>query len=269
MIIIIFLHLEENNLKNKIINLKKEKQNIISIKHKELLIKNKCVNYSLIHEELFNKGALFFKRKGLFENPIVNPSMNEYYKKFNKFDTIFSTLKINIKKMKKIYNKISIINDSFDNELIKTAIKIISPYRIISINTDIDSLNINVTNINMNNGDISDFKRLFKQLNKDDLIIFNSSHYCGRLGNVHQFIGWILPILNVGVNVIFPEYIYIPYTYPKEYIFEYLRDFTENECLILYLYGNKNWEIIFPTIYYFRDILKITERGTSFWIKKI
>lgn len=117
---------------------------------------------------------------------------------------------------------------------------------------------------------------MFLQLKENDILFVDSSHVTRVGGDVNFIILEVVPRLAKGVIIHFHD-IFLPDNYPKEWIDEMHRFWTEQYLLQAYLANNCHIEILFANHFIskkftedlratFPKALKIG--GGSFWIRK-
>ena len=117
---------------------------------------------------------------------------------------------------------------------------------------------------------------LFLALKQNDILFVDSSHVVRTGGDVNFILLEVLPRLAPGVIVHFHD-IFLPYDYPKEWIVQQQRFWTEQYLLQAYLTENNHVEVLFSTYFIskrhreeihqtFPNALWIG--GSSFWIRK-
>ena len=148
--------------------------------------------------------------------------------------------------------------------------------------TCIDPGNINtITNLKINrikkkveNCNFSYFKRL----KKNDLLIIDSTHIIKPYGDVLKIYQEIIPKLNKGVNICIHD-IFIPYSYPSDWVIDHNLFWNEQHLLETMLMDNKKYKIIVPLFFfkkkYFSKLRNIcpyldkNSKPSSFYVKKI
>jgi predicted O-methyltransferase YrrM len=125
-----------------------------------------------------------------------------------------------------------------------------------------------IENININ---------IFKKLNKNDLLIIDSTHVIKPNGDVLKIYNEIMPILKKGVNIMIHD-IYLPYEYPTDLLNKHVL-FWNEQYLLENLLNNKKYKILLPLYYLMKNnykqlkkvcaYLKFSSRPCSFYIKKI
>ncbi len=119
---------------------------------------------------------------------------------------------------------------------------------------------------------------VFEELNKNDILFIDSSHVLKIGGDVQYEYLDILPRLKSGV-IIHIHDIFIPSEYPKSWVLDHKRFFTEQYLLQAFLAFNNEFEIIFPSSYmhtHYPELLKKTFDGydpknnwpANFWMKR-
>jgi len=118
---------------------------------------------------------------------------------------------------------------------------------------------------------------IFKNLNKSDLLIIDSTHMIKPDGDVLKIYNEILPNLKKGVNVMIHD-IFIPYEYPQDWLKKDIIFWNEQYLLQAILLNNK-YKILAPLYYLkknkFRQLKKVCpylkkdSRPSSFYFKII
>jgi predicted O-methyltransferase YrrM len=118
---------------------------------------------------------------------------------------------------------------------------------------------------------------IFKKLNKNDLLIVDTTHMIKPGGDVLKIYNEILPILKKGVNIMIHD-IYLPYEYPKDLLDKHVL-FWNEQYLLETLLNNKKYKIVFPLYYLMKNnykklkkvctYLKFDSTPCSFYIKKV
>jgi len=116
----------------------------------------------------------------------------------------------------------------------------------------------------------------FKQLQTNDILFIDSSHVIRTQGDVCYEILEVLPQLSKGVIVHFHD-IFLPFEYPKEWLVDKHRFWTEQYLLQAYLVENSHTEILFTSNFMSRNYPEEVRRafpnalwggGGSFWFRK-
>ncbi|MBA7660162.1 hypothetical protein ES703_68161 [subsurface metagenome] len=118
----------------------------------------------------------------------------------------------------------------------------------------------------------------FSKLKENDILFIDSSHNISIGNDVYYEYLEILPRLKKGV-LIHVHDIFLPYEYPKKWIFEYLLFWSEQYLLQAFLSFNNNFEILWGGYYMHKkhpDLLKNNfgsyneEKNNpgSFWFKR-
>ena len=121
--------------------------------------------------------------------------------------------------------------------------------------------------------------QIFGELESNDILFIDSSHVLRIGGDVKRIYLDILPKLNKGVLVHIHD-VFMPYEYPKEWVYKYLYFWNEQYVLQSFLTFNNSFEIIWAGNYIKSDYPKklaeafttfdpISKKVASFWIKKI
>jgi predicted O-methyltransferase YrrM len=118
---------------------------------------------------------------------------------------------------------------------------------------------------------------IFKELNKNDLLIIDTTHVIKPSGDVLKIYNEIMPILKKGVNIMIHD-IYLPYEYPKDLLNKQVL-FWNEQYLLENLLNSKSYKILSPLYYLMKNnykqlkevcsYLKFSSRPCSFYIKKI
>jgi hypothetical protein len=120
-------------------------------------------------------------------------------------------------------------------------------------------------------------KEYFRSLKKNDILFIDTSHVIKTGGDVNYLILEVLPILKKGVLIHIHD-IFIPYEYPKWWIKNDYRFWTEQYLLYAFLLFNDSYKIIFSNQYLglnktvnLRKIVPnyLESLGGSIWLKKI
>jgi|FLOH01.1.fsa_nt_gi predicted O-methyltransferase YrrM len=116
---------------------------------------------------------------------------------------------------------------------------------------------------------------VFTDLGENDMLFIDSSHVLRPFSDVEYEYLHILPSLNPGVLVQIHD-IFYPYSYPKEWVKDWRCVLTEQQCLLMFLLGNRDWECLNANNYTVMDKKldfpkNIDEsRGAgSFWMKRV
>jgi predicted O-methyltransferase YrrM len=113
---------------------------------------------------------------------------------------------------------------------------------------------------------------VFTNLKENDLLFIDSSHVLRPFGDVEYEFLHILPSLSKGV-IVHVHDIFYPYNYPELWSREWKAVLTEQQCLVLFLYGNKYWEVLWSN----NDLIQnkkinsdipFLKRGGSFYMRK-
>lgn len=121
-------------------------------------------------------------------------------------------------------------------------------------------------------------KKLFEQLEENDILFIDSSHIIRLQGDVLFEYLELLPILKIGVIVHIHD-IFSPRDYPKEWIINEIRFWNEQYLLEAFLTSNCDWKIIGALNYLKNDYYeKLKEKCSyltserepgSFYLQKI
>lgn len=116
---------------------------------------------------------------------------------------------------------------------------------------------------------------IFKELKENDILFIDTSH-CVRIGgDVNKIYLEIIPILNEGVIVHIHD-IFFPWEYPKNWVLEMHRFWTEQYLLQAFLIFNSEFEILFSNSYmdykYGTELRKVFPNspcgGSSLWMRR-
>jgi predicted O-methyltransferase YrrM len=88
----------------------------------------------------------------------------------------------------------------------------------------------------------------FLQLQKSDILFIDSSHVVRTGGDVNYLFLEILPRLNPGV-VIHIHDIFLPREYPKEWVTNFHRSWSEQYLLQAFLIGNPGYKVLWSSSY--------------------
>lgn len=116
---------------------------------------------------------------------------------------------------------------------------------------------------------------IFNELQEDDILFVDTSHVVKCGGDVNQIYLEIIPRLKKGVIVHIHD-IFFPREYPKEWIFEMQRFWTEQYMLQAFLAFNSEFEVLFSNSFipykYFKEVQTIFPNspcgGSSFWMRR-
>lgn len=118
--------------------------------------------------------------------------------------------------------------------------------------------------------------RLFQELQPNDILFVDSSHVIQTAGDVCFMILEVLPRLSKGVIAHFHD-IFLPFDYPKAWIVDQQRFWTEQYLLHAYLAENDHAEVLFANNFisknYYQEVRQSFPNatwigGASFWIRK-
>ncbi len=116
----------------------------------------------------------------------------------------------------------------------------------------------------------------FSQLDPGDILFIDSSHTVKIGGDVNYLFLEVLPRLKPGVIVHIHD-IFLPFDYPRDWVMEQFRFWTEQYLLQAFLMFNFDFEVLIANSYlnhYQQEELKATFpplpswRGGSFWIRR-
>lgn len=119
-------------------------------------------------------------------------------------------------------------------------------------------------------------RKLFRQLEKDDILFIDSTHVSKAGSDVNQLFFEVLPHLKKGVIVHIHD-IFYPFEYPIEWVKE-TRAWTEDYIVRAFLYNNEEYEIVFfnhfMNIHHKAEmdsLLPETRKnsGGSLWLRKV
>lgn len=117
---------------------------------------------------------------------------------------------------------------------------------------------------------------LFMSLEKNDILLIDSTHVSKIDSDVNYLFFKVLPSLNSGVYIHFHDIIY-PFEYPKEWVYQG-KAWNEAYLLRAFLQYNKSFEIVFfnsllefsyPERFKDHMPLCLQNMGGSLWIKKL
>ena len=120
---------------------------------------------------------------------------------------------------------------------------------------------------------------IFKELSENDILFIDSSHVLKIGGDVQYEYNEILPRLNKGVLIHIHD-IFLPFEYPKKWICQDHRFWTEQYLLQAFLTYNSAFKVIWAGHYMhwkhpefleksFRTYRREKTRPGSFWMKKV
>lgn len=118
---------------------------------------------------------------------------------------------------------------------------------------------------------------LFKQLNAGDILFVDTTHVIKIGGEVNKVFFEILPSLQPGVIVHIHD-IWLPNEYPKNWVINKRRFWTEQYLLRAFLMFNSVFEVMFAVshlVQYHTGKLQVvfpncpSIRGASFWMRKV
>jgi hypothetical protein len=121
----------------------------------------------------------------------------------------------------------------------------------------------------------------FSSLGENDILFIDSSHVIRTGGDVIAEYLHIIPNLNKGVLIHIHD-IFLPYDYPKKWLQEYRRFWTEQYILQAFLSFNDHFKILLSPYYLSRNFSEVFAKAcpvyandppklpvSSFWIQKI
>jgi predicted O-methyltransferase YrrM len=167
-------------------------------------------------------------------------------------------------------NSTKVAAKSIKENGLSTKITSIDPYP----RVEMDSLADNVIRTTLDKADLT----IFDKLEANDVLYVDNSHVCFPNSDVTIFFLDILPRLKKGV-IVHVHDIYIPYDYPK---FMVDRFYSEQYLLATYLLNAKNFEVVLPNYFVFKDaelssilnplwempaMKKVEQHGGSFWFR--
>jgi len=121
---------------------------------------------------------------------------------------------------------------------------------------------------------------LFSQLNSGDVLFIDTSHVVDIANDVHFLYLRVMPQIPVGV-VIHIHDIRFPYEYPKSWVLDGRKHWTEQYLLHMFLAYNESFEVIFASNYLCQtsrslmaeNLYGLSQSGEgwpgSFWIRRI
>jgi len=111
-----------------------------------------------------------------------------------------------------------------------------------------------------------------------DILFIDTSHVMQAYGDVILEYIFILPTLAKGVMVHMHD-IFLPFDYPTHWMFAQKRNYVENWIVGAFLYGNDEWEVVWPTFKMYKEHSEqfkslpvsdvMHDLQASFWIRKI
>lgn len=145
------------------------------------------------------------------------------------------------------------------------------PERLFSLMKNGDGNRVEVIGRRLQDIDIN----IFNKLQKNDILLIDSSHVSKIDSDVNYIFFEILPNLNKGVFIHFHD-IFYPFEYPKEWVYEG-RVWNESYMLRTFLQYNDSFRVVFFNNYlahFYKDKLAqkiplfLTNPGGSIWIRK-
>ena len=103
--------------------------------------------------------------------------------------------------------------------------------------------------------------KLFDTLEAGDLLFLDNSHVIQIYGDVLHEVLLLLPRLKPGVFVHFHD-MFLPYDYPASWV-RNGRQYTEQWLVLAFLYGNPDWEVIWPARIMMEDHPDVFEDQTK------
>ena len=94
---------------------------------------------------------------------------------------------------------------------------------------------------------------LFERLSSGDILFIDSSHVSRTGGDVNRLILDVLPRLKPGVIVHFHD-IFLPWEYPREWVVDKMRFFSEQYLLQAFLSFNSHYFVLMANHYLGRKI---------------
>ena len=151
----------------------------------------------------------------------------------------------------------------------------VEPYPRAFLRQAISSRSVNLIEKKIQDVDIA----LFNELQENDVLFIDSSHVLKIGSDVYYEYLEIIPSLNKGVIVHIHD-IFLPYDYPKEWIFQDHFFWNEQYLLQAFLSYNDHFEVLWAGSYMhtyhseqlaesFRNYHPETRHPGSFWIRKI
>lgn len=116
----------------------------------------------------------------------------------------------------------------------------------------------------------------FQRLQAGDILFIDTSHVVKTKGDVNYLFLEVLPRLNKGV-IVHVHDIYLPHEYPREWVMDLHRFWTEQYLLHAFLIYNSEFEVVFANSYmktYHLDAMKAVfpnspwYGGGSFWMRR-
>ena len=118
---------------------------------------------------------------------------------------------------------------------------------------------------------------LFEELKANDILFIDSSHVLKIGSDVHYLFHEVLPRLKAGVFVHFHD-IFLPFEYPRDWVVEKHRFYTEQYILHAFLQYNSAFQVTWAGQYMFRtfpervaQVFRMDTKGWgpgSFWIRR-
>jgi hypothetical protein len=113
-------------------------------------------------------------------------------------------------------------------------------------------------------------RHVFEELDQNDILFIDSSHVLRAGGDVHYEYLELLPRLNIGVLVHVHD-VFLPDDYPREWLIEKRRFWTEQYVLQAFLALNRDFEVLWSSHMLanrLTEILPGASPGGSFWIRR-
>ena len=119
--------------------------------------------------------------------------------------------------------------------------------------------------------------KVFDNLERNDILLIDSSHVSKTGSDVNHYLFQILPRLRQGV-VIHIHDIFYPFEYPESWIIDCRRSWNEAYAIRAFLQYNSNFEIIYWNNFVYHRLatelgkfmpLCLENEGGSLWLRKI
>lgn len=131
------------------------------------------------------------------------------------------------------------ILDSCSNLSLRTSVTCVDKYASRSVKEWLDSVNLNFVDSDIVELDLE----YARQLSAGDILFVDSSHVLKPYGDVEFIFLVLLPQLANGV-VVHVHDIFLPYTYPDQWLLEWKCSLTENQLLGAFLHNNMGVRIL-------------------------